>query len=84
MKKVLLSIALVLAISVTSSVMAQDAKKEVCPQKTECAKKCCKSEDKKCCKSEDKKCCKSEDKKCTKEADKKCCKSENKQTAGKN
>ena len=86
MKKVLLSIALVVAISLTSSVVAQEAKKEACPQKTECAKKCCKSDEKKCSKLEDKKCCKSEaDKKCCKsEADKKCCKSSNKETAGKN
>ena len=75
MKKVLLSIALVFAIAATSSVMAQEEKKECSKQKTECAKKCEKSEEKKCCKSDEKK--------CAKEADKKCCK-DNKQTSGKN
>ncbi len=40
MKKVLLSIAFVVAIAATSSVMAQDAEKSACTQKTECVKKC--------------------------------------------
>jgi len=81
MKKVLLSVALVVAISVTSSVMAQDIKKDATPQKTECtkdgSKKCCKAGEKKCCKSGDKKCCNSGDKKNTKDTTgKKCCKKE--------
>ena len=63
MKKVLLSVALMIAVCATASVMAQDTKKDSNSQKTECPKK-----------SDDKKCCKSEESKCTKDADKKCCK----------
>ena len=98
MKKVLLSVVLMFAVCATSSVMAQDVKKDVPAQKTECAKtcnkdiKCSKSEEKKCCKSEekkctaaaDKKCCKTEEKKCATTADKKCCKENKQATAGKN
>ena len=61
MKKVLLSVVLMFAVCTTSSVMAQDVKKEAPAQKTECANTCCKdsiSEGKKCCKVVvDKKCC---------------------------
>lgn len=68
MKKLILSFALVFAVCTTSSVMAQDTKKESGCQKTEC----CKSTDKKCEKADcNKKNCKTE-----KEADKKCCKKE--------
>ena len=82
MKKVLFSIALMVAICTTSSAVAQEVKKEACSKKTECVKtcnkaeekKCDKAEEKKCDKSEEKKCCKSDEKKCTKDAAKKCCK----------
>ena len=82
MKKVLFSIVLMFAVCATSSVMAQDVNKEACPQKTECAKSCCK--DKKCCKADadKKKCCNSDEKKCCK-ADKKCCKENKQAVAGK-
>ncbi len=73
MRKVLLSLALIFAVCTTSSVMAQDANKAACPQKTECTKPCDK----------EKKCCKSEEKKCT-TAEKKCCKKDKQATAGKN
>jgi len=66
MKKVLLSITLMLAVCLTSSVTAQDVTKESCSKKTEYTKTCTKSDEKKCCKSESKKCCKSENKKCCK------------------
>ncbi len=82
MKKVLFSIALMVAVCASSTVMAQDVKKDGCCQKTECPKTC--GKDAKCCKSDDKKCCKSDDKKCTKDADKKCCKENKQAAAGKN
>jgi len=84
MKKVLLSVVLMFAVCATSSVMAQDVKKDAPAQKTECPKACSKDKDAKCCKSEDKKCCKSGEKKCCKAAaDKKCCKASKPTTAGK-
>ena len=73
MKKVLLSVVLMFAVCATSSVMAQDVKKDACCQKTECPKAC--NKDKKCCKSGEKKCCKA--------AEKKCCKASKQTTAGK-
>jgi len=74
MKKVLLSVVLMFAVCATSSVMAQDVKKDAPAQKTECTKTC--SKDAKCCKSGEKKCCKAN-------AVKKCCKDSKQTTAGK-
>ena len=67
MKKVLLSVAFMIAVCATSTVMAQDTKKDACSQKTECTKK-----------ADDKKCCKAKESKCTKDAEKKCCKKDKK------
>ena len=80
MKKVLLSIAFMVAIGATFSVTAQDAKQEGCIKKTECVKPCTKTADKKCTKAEGTKCCKSKkvEEKCTKSADHKCCKKQSK------
>ena len=82
MKKVLLSVVLMFAVCTTSSVMAQNVKKDACCQKTECPKAC--SKDTKCCKSEEKKCCQSGEKKCCKaNAERNCCKESKPTTAGK-
>lgn len=82
MKKVLLSVILMFAVCATSSVMAQDVKKDAPAQKTECTKPC--NKDAKCCKSGEKTCCKSGEKKCCKaNAERKGCKESKQTTAGK-
>lgn len=70
MKKLILGVALMAAMSFSVSVSAQDAKtKKECP-KTET---CCKKEKKACDQKKDGKCCKSQEKKCCSEGAKKEC-----------
>ena len=93
MKKVLLSVILMFAVCATSSVMAQDVKKDACPKKTECAKTCskdakCDKSEAKCCKADEKKCATADEKKCCKKDkqvadEKKCCKENKQAVAGK-